>query len=243
MQQEPPRVGLALRPGLLRDALVAGLPRHGLRVVGACSPQPGALGPVLVARPDVLLLAVEDEPPGTARSTGCLRRAELAGVPVVALTATPRPVAGSLAAVVTATVTPEDPLEVLGERLHAATAGGRRRRRPLVAVPPTAPTTTPPTAPALSAQEERTLVLYVSGLKLVAVARRLGVRYDTAKGYLDRVRDKYAAAGRPARTKTELYRVALQDGRLGHGAAEMAELPDGPDVAREPDDGAGRPTG
>jgi DNA-binding NarL/FixJ family response regulator len=234
VEQEPPRVGLALGEGLLRDALAAGLARHGLRVVAACRPQVSALGPLLVARPDVLLLAMEDDPLEASRSEGCLRRAALAGVPVVALSAAAgRAAAGPLAAGVTATVTRDDPLELVVERLRDAAAAGRRSGRGQLAAVPTAPGA-PLTAPALSAQEERTLVLYVSGLKLVAVARRLGVRYDTAKGYLDRVRDKYAAAGRPARTKTELYRVALQDGRLGH---------DGPQGLEEPDDGAGRPTG
>lgn len=243
-------MGLALRPGLLRDALAAGLPRHGLRVVGACRPHHTALGPVLVARPDVLLLAVEDEPLEAARAQACLRRATLSGVAVVALTGGPRRAADTpLTPGVVAVVAREDPLELLVERLRGAAAGGRRSRRQLVAVPPT-----PPARPALSAQEERTLVLYVSGLKLVAVARRLGVRYDTAKGYLDRVRDKYAAAGRPARTKTELYRVALQDGRLGHDGPDLPgqELAVDPSagpapglMAGEPDrdDDAGRPTG
>lgn len=66
--------------------------------------------------------------------------------------------------------------------------------------------------PALSDQEERALVLYASGLTLDAVAASLGVRRDTAKTYLDRVKRKYAAVGRPARSKVELSRVAIQDG-------------------------------
>lgn len=68
--------------------------------------------------------------------------------------------------------------------------------------------------PALSEQEERALVLYASGLTLDAVAERLGVKRDTAKTYLDRVKTKYADAGRTVRTKVDLGRVAIADGYL-----------------------------
>lgn len=66
--------------------------------------------------------------------------------------------------------------------------------------------------PRFSDQEERALVLYASGLTLDAVAAALGVRPDTAKKYLARVKAKYAAAGRPARTKVDLGREAMRDG-------------------------------
>ncbi|MFI7589598.1 DNA-binding response regulator [Spongisporangium articulatum] len=69
-------------------------------------------------------------------------------------------------------------------------------------------------APALSPQEARTLSLYASGLPLKNVARVLGVSYETAKSYLDRVRDKYAAIGRPAGAKAQLRARALEDGHL-----------------------------
>lgn len=68
--------------------------------------------------------------------------------------------------------------------------------------------------PALSEQEERVLVLYASGLTLEGVAEALGIKADTAKKYLNRVKVKYAAAGRPASTKLELNEVARQDGLL-----------------------------
>jgi DNA-binding NarL/FixJ family response regulator len=69
--------------------------------------------------------------------------------------------------------------------------------------------------PHLSPQETRALTLYASGLPMKAVARRLGVSYDTAKDYVDRVRQKYEEVGRSARTKVELYQRALEDGFLG----------------------------
>ncbi len=68
--------------------------------------------------------------------------------------------------------------------------------------------------PTLSDQEERVLVLYASGLTLDGVAEALGIKADTAKKYLSRVKIKYAAAGRPATTKLELNEVARQDGLL-----------------------------
>lgn len=68
--------------------------------------------------------------------------------------------------------------------------------------------------PALSEQEERVLVLYASGLKLASVAEALGIKSDTAKKYLNRVKIKYTAAGRPANTKLQLNEAARQDGLL-----------------------------
>jgi len=68
--------------------------------------------------------------------------------------------------------------------------------------------------PQLSDQEERALVLYASGLTLAAVAEALGVKPDTAKTYIARVKGKYAAAGRPVRSKVDLSRIAVDDGYL-----------------------------
>ena len=63
----------------------------------------------------------------------------------------------------------------------------------------------------LSEQELRALQLYASGLKMISVARQMNVSVYTAKEYISRVRAKYAAAGRPAQTKTALYREAMRD--------------------------------
>ena len=70
------------------------------------------------------------------------------------------------------------------------------------------------TVPALSPQERRALVLYASGLPLKSVARQLDISVETAKTYLTRVREKYAIAGREARTKIALHRRAVEDGLL-----------------------------
>ena len=71
-----------------------------------------------------------------------------------------------------------------------------------------------PEAPELSPRELDALRLYASGLKLAAVARRMGISPHTAKEYLDRVRAKYGQVGRQARTRTELYAAAARDGLL-----------------------------
>lgn len=73
-----------------------------------------------------------------------------------------------------------------------------------------------PAPPDLSGQELRALQLYAQGLPLKLVARRMGVSQHTAKEYLDRVRSKYAANGRTARTKAELQAAAREDGLLGY---------------------------
>jgi DNA-binding NarL/FixJ family response regulator len=68
--------------------------------------------------------------------------------------------------------------------------------------------------PDLSPRELDALRFYASGMKLSAVAHRMGISPHTAKEYLDRVRAKYQQVGRPARTRTELYAAATRDGLL-----------------------------
>jgi DNA-binding NarL/FixJ family response regulator len=68
--------------------------------------------------------------------------------------------------------------------------------------------------PELSPRESSALRLYASGLSMAAVARKMGISPHTAKEYLDRVRAKYAAVGRNARTRTELYAAARSDGLI-----------------------------
>lgn len=65
---------------------------------------------------------------------------------------------------------------------------------------------------ALTERERTALVLYASGMKIDAVARRMGVRPGTAQEYIKRVREKYVRAGTPAPTKTELYLRARDAG-------------------------------
>lgn len=66
----------------------------------------------------------------------------------------------------------------------------------------------------LSDRQREVLELYASGEPAKRVARLTGLSQDTVNDYLGRIRLKYAAAGRPAPTKTDLYRRAQEDGLL-----------------------------
>lgn len=66
----------------------------------------------------------------------------------------------------------------------------------------------------LSGREREVLRLYATGLPLKAVADRLGVAYSTAKENITRIRVKYVEVGRPAPTKVDLLRRAMEDGIL-----------------------------
>ncbi|WP_194814443.1 response regulator transcription factor [Nocardia sp. XZ_19_385] len=66
----------------------------------------------------------------------------------------------------------------------------------------------------LSPRQEEVLMLYASGEKASRVARLAGLSEQTVNDYLGRIRQKYADAGRPAPTKTDLYKRAVEDGWL-----------------------------
>ncbi|MFF2273396.1 response regulator [Agromyces sp. NPDC058136] len=66
----------------------------------------------------------------------------------------------------------------------------------------------------LGRRERDVLHLYASGLPLKAVAMQLGIAHSTAREYLDRIRAKYVEVGRPAPTKVDLLRRAVEDGIL-----------------------------
>lgn len=66
--------------------------------------------------------------------------------------------------------------------------------------------------PNLSSREQEALSLYLPGMKVTSVARRMGISPHTAREYLDRVRRKYADCGRDASTRTALTREARRDG-------------------------------
>ncbi|SIT88643.1 response regulator transcription factor [Microbacterium sp. RU33B] len=75
----------------------------------------------------------------------------------------------------------------------------------------------------LSARERDVLRLYAAGLPLKVVADRLGVAYSTAKENITRVRVKYVEVGRPAPTKVDLLRRAMEDGILSQPAPDQRE--------------------
>lgn len=99
--------------------------------------------------------------------------------------------------------------EVLLEAVHTVAGGELYLSVDLASILASAVET-----PDLSPRELDALRLYASGLKLTAVAHRMGISPHTAREYLDRVRIKYANLGRSARTRTELYAQAAKDGLL-----------------------------
>lgn len=69
-----------------------------------------------------------------------------------------------------------------------------------------------PRRPALAPRESEVLLEWFRSESKELVARKLNLSPRTVAGYLDRVRIKYANAGRPAATKAALVARALQDG-------------------------------
>ena len=84
----------------------------------------------------------------------------------------------------------------------------------------------------LSARERDVLRLYAAGLPLKVVADRLGVAYSTAKENITRVRVKYVEVGRPAPTKVDLLRRAMEDGILAEPATEKVPVVSEPESTR-----------
>lgn len=107
-----------------------------------------------------------------------------------------------------------EPTEVLVEAIRSAAEGAMMISQDLAHLMLTDPQLS---RPGLSVQEQRVLRLYASGLPMKSVARRMGVKTDTARSYLTRVREKYAAAGKESRSKLDLHRRAVEDGWLDDG--------------------------
>lgn len=78
----------------------------------------------------------------------------------------------------------------------------------------------------LSPQLQRVLTLYASGETSAGVGAALGVTAETVNEYLKRIRQKYAAAGRPTRTKLDLFKRAVEDGWLPLPGRRPAPAPD-----------------
>lgn len=127
---------------------------------------------------------------------------------VVSAMARPELVRALLKTDVAGFVPKSEPLTALADAIRSAAAGAGLTSRELAGI---IVGDADAKRPALSDQELRALQLYASGLKMAAVAHRMNVSVNTAKEYITRVRAKYAALGRPAPTKTELYRQALRD--------------------------------
>lgn len=64
----------------------------------------------------------------------------------------------------------------------------------------------------LSPREQEILSLYASGETAISVAQRTSLSRETIADYITRIRKKYSDAGRPAQSRVDLYRRALEDG-------------------------------
>lgn len=211
MVEVPPPLRLALledhalvRDGLL--ALLAGAGHDPLEVVYAgVDPLAAA-----AARPDVVLLDVDlgSEGPGVVTAVRVLTEAG-AHVLLVSALAEPAEVRAAIAAGALGYVPKRSSAETLWEALATVQTGEMHLTAELASI-----LAAGGDRPDLSPRELDALRLYASGIKLATVARRMGVSPYTAKEYLDRVRSKYAAAGRSARTRSELYEQARRDGFL-----------------------------
>ncbi len=133
------------------------------------------------------------------------------GIPVVVVSAMAEPevLQAALAAGAQAFVAKRSSLKQLTHAVETVLAGGTWLPPDLAGFVLTRRSTVD-----LSNQEKRALVLYASGLTLEMVARRMDITPNTVKHYLDRVRDKYTAAGVSARTKLQLHNVARMEGLL-----------------------------
>lgn len=74
------------------------------------------------------------------------------------------------------------------------------------------PTPTTVGGPSLSPRETEVLVHWLKQESKSATGQSLYITASTVRTHLQRIRQKYADAGRPARTKTILAIRAIQDG-------------------------------
>jgi DNA-binding NarL/FixJ family response regulator len=66
----------------------------------------------------------------------------------------------------------------------------------------------------LSPRQRQILELYAAGEPATRVASITGLSAETVNTYVTRIKRKYSEAGRPAHTKNDLYKRALEDGWL-----------------------------
>jgi DNA-binding NarL/FixJ family response regulator len=190
------------------------LSSHGMRIVSSTESLPELVAWLRGASRDdwptviVLDLVVERQPNADPET---VERLIALGITVVVLSAlaSPAAVRRIIRAGASAVIGKRDSEEDIIEAVLAAIRGETWMTSELAAV-----IASDSTRPHLSDQEERAMMLYASGLTLGQVAVAIGVKPDTAKKYLDRVKTKYSDAGRPVRTKTDLSRAARADGYL-----------------------------
>lgn len=208
-------MGEPVRLGIVDDhpAIAAGVPAGlaGLVDLAPGCPVAATVDDLVAAAPGLDLVLLDIRLQDGSAPADNVRRLVGRGWPVLLFTQVMHPgvVATCLRAGAQGVVGKHEDWAVLGEAVqtvlrgeHHMTADWAAAVQALVAGP----------TPALAPREAQVLGLYAAGLPLKSVARRLSVGEETAKEYLARVKRKYLDAGRPARTRTDLYRRAVEDG-------------------------------
>lgn len=190
------------------------LTSHGMRIVSSTESLPPLVDWLRSTSPDdwpqviVLDLVVERQASADPETVERLVSLGITVVVLSALASAPA-VRRIIRAGVSAVVGKRDSEDNIIAAIRAAIRGQTWMTSELAAV-----IASDPLRPQLSVQEERAMVLYASGLTLGQVAVAIGVKPDTAKEYLDRVKTKYSQVGRPVRTKTDFNTAARADGYL-----------------------------
>ncbi|RGC65952.1 Transcriptional regulatory protein DevR (DosR) [Micromonospora sp. MW-13] len=193
---------------MLLDGLVTWLSTvPDLRLVGAASTVDqllaGLPGPVDVVLLDLVLRDRSD-------AAGNVRRLVARGHRVLVLSVWARPdqVVATFAAGSSGYVTKDHDLPALAVAIREVHAG-----RPVFSTDLAFACLgdSRPVRPALSPRERAVLLAYASGMTLKAAARHLGIKPETARTYLDRVKAKYHDLGRPTRTKLDLADRVRED--------------------------------
>lgn len=194
-------------------ASLAGLPTERLKVRRSCTAMDVAQdfsSPTRSA--DLRRVAVVDAAHLAARpgrpACACIERLVAGGYAVVVLGAHPgsRLAARALALgahlVLGVETTPEELSVAVGEVEQRRATRKRGRSGAAYGIPDLTP------------QELAALTGYAEGRTLHSVARSMGVKPDTARTYLARVRRKYRLVGRPVGSRVDYFIRAVQDGYL-----------------------------
>lgn len=170
------------------------------------------LGPIRLDRvPDLVLLDLDlgpDAPRLTPASVSELQQAGCVVLVVSALAANDQ-VLAMVEAGVAGFVSKAETAETFAEAVRTVLAEGQWTSPEVAAILLSAAN-----RPDLTEREQAVLVLYARGMKLDAVARRLGIKPGTASTYLRRARQKYSRLGRPVSNRVDLFREAQRDGLL-----------------------------
>jgi two-component system, NarL family, nitrate/nitrite response regulator NarL len=196
---------------LFHQALMSWLQSQGPSMEVAYAGADVSLALAGAAGSDVVLLDL-DLGPGAPPLTDLVDSFQAAGCRVLIVSAlgSPRIVRQGLAAGALGYMSKREPPEALLDAIRAVASGEGFLTPEMAAIL----AESPQDVPNLSIQELSALRLYASGLKLDSVARRMNVSPATAKEYLDRVRAKYRQAHRAVHTKSDMRRVAVEDGFL-----------------------------